>query len=292
VASETSAQVVAWKTGIKGIGSSPEILHVDGHHHAHVHPVVVQTIAKILHEHGVQSVRIPCDAVVQQSPPPVKGPSQSGPSGYPEELVKAHGEFVGMPFFKSVSKWAADARTVFEELGLKYSDSFIGMTLMGSNTTDMKSWEDAITAAVQSARVKQESLRNPIILEIMAHPGNRLDIKKVDPSLLKSPSASFWFCPFSQSPDRELERDTLCSSSLQKIIMDTFQGSLTSSFVSSLNSHKCFPCSREPEREPASVEKSKESVAGPSTQMLGSRSGNRTVLKKRASRNKGKVDNT
>lgn len=84
--------------------------HVDGHHHMHVHPAVVPVLIPILGRYGIDRVRIPHED---------RSPHQHGVTGQQLKQVLR------------VSNDAVAARPLFAEKGIRSTDHFCGMFLMG-----------------------------------------------------------------------------------------------------------------------------------------------------------------
>lgn len=83
--------------------------HVDGHQHIHVHPAVASVLGPVLKQYGITRVRIPNE---QADPPFAMPDDQRG-------------------FVKLVSAQAEEARTVFAACGIRGTEHFLGMYLLG-----------------------------------------------------------------------------------------------------------------------------------------------------------------
>ncbi|MDO8648827.1 MAG: ChbG/HpnK family deacetylase [Candidatus Peregrinibacteria bacterium] len=86
--------------------------HVDGHHHIHIHPAVIEALIPILERYGIRSVRIPCE-----EPLP--------PFGYeiPEEQLL---------HTRALNELAKNARERYTGQGILTTDHFRGATLVGN----------------------------------------------------------------------------------------------------------------------------------------------------------------
>ncbi len=86
--------------------------HLDGHHHIHIHPFIVQVLLPILDRYAINFVRIPAE-----DPLP--------PFGYvitEEEVAKA----------RTITAQANEARKLFEANHIRSTDHFRGLTLAGN----------------------------------------------------------------------------------------------------------------------------------------------------------------
>ncbi len=127
---ETRAQVAAFEAMMK---RGP--LHVDGHQHVHVIGELVETLAKALAQLGVVSTRIPEQSIVQG------------------EATDAH------RFYENVSREAGRARVVYARHRIASTEVFVGLDLMGTDSTGAK-LRDAVSA-----------VRAASSAEVMCHPG-------------------------------------------------------------------------------------------------------------------------
>jgi len=127
---ETEAQIAAFETLL---GCGP--LHVDGHQHAHVIPQLVETLATTFARLGVVSTRIP------------------------EQPLVWRGADDTHRFFVDVTRVAAEARVVYAQHGVGSTQAFVGLDLMGINSTSAGLC-DAVSA-----------LRSASSAELMCHPG-------------------------------------------------------------------------------------------------------------------------
>lgn len=115
-------------------GQSPT--HVDGHHHLHVHPMIAPLIGPILENCGVQWVRVP-----EEMPEDTKWDLE------PERI--AH--------MTLVSSEARQARKHFHAQGLRTSDAFRGMAIVGESGA--RKFRNMLCAIPEG------------ITEVMVHPG-------------------------------------------------------------------------------------------------------------------------
>jgi predicted glycoside hydrolase/deacetylase ChbG (UPF0249 family) len=154
---ETAAQLDAFEDLC---GVPP--LHVDGHQHVHVVPGLSESIARVLGRRGVKTTRIPeqpdpCDA----DPTPAT-------------------------FHAEVTQQARAARAIYAAHGVRSSDRFSGLQLMGYAMS-----ERALRSVVRACG--DESL------ELMSHPGYASQVGDA----------------FNRSLEREHELRVLCARPLQ-----------------------------------------------------------------------------
>jgi predicted glycoside hydrolase/deacetylase ChbG (UPF0249 family) len=113
--------------------------HVDGHQHVHVHPVLAPIIASALAVAGIYRVRMPCEPLVMDW-----------------VLPSSRAEF-----HVQVAAQARRAREVYVKSGFAMPDAFVGLNLMG------------LDSSVE--RILQSVLLTPSfagsVVEFMAHPG-------------------------------------------------------------------------------------------------------------------------
>ena len=112
-------------------------MHVDGHQHTHVHPMLVECIARQARRFGVNYIRAPFDPAILATSSPV-------------------------PFYRTVVEQTRSARTVFDRYGLRYPPYFIGLTTMGREMT-----YDNLERCFQMFTSDETSN----IAELMCHPG-------------------------------------------------------------------------------------------------------------------------
>lgn len=120
--------------------------HVDGHHHIHVAPAVARVLGPILdEEYGVTIVRLPLadDAALADA----MRPADDGPADFYGQLVRD----------------AHEAAALFGACGLRWTDGFLGLSLMGKRLT-----ADGLGTALATLRS-----RGVQRVELMVHPGER-----------------------------------------------------------------------------------------------------------------------
>ncbi|KAH8854008.1 Carbohydrate deacetylase [Schistosoma japonicum] len=100
-------------------------------------------------------------------------------------------------FYKEVSDQAVKAKEIFASYNLKYTQKFIGMTLMGKNQT-LASLDQLLS-----------SVDNCDVVEFMVHPGHK--IVKHDNEINNIAGCGVGPDLFSQSSDREYEMAFLTS---------------------------------------------------------------------------------
>lgn len=86
--------------------------HIDGHHHVHIHPVIVPLLLPIFDRYGIALVRIPSEVPLP-------------PFGYnvsEEQLKKT----------EVINAQAEEARTLFAAHGIRSTDHFRGSTIVGN----------------------------------------------------------------------------------------------------------------------------------------------------------------
>ena len=115
-------------------GLSP--FHLDGHQHIHVHPKVVESVARLARQYQVQCIRLPTDPMLSS-------------------LETKN------PFFDEIDQQAQSAKRVFDQYGLKYPRCFFGMTTMGS----------AMTLDNVERCLKNLPKKGRVTVEWMCHPG-------------------------------------------------------------------------------------------------------------------------
>ncbi|CAF3973336.1 unnamed protein product [Adineta steineri] len=112
-------------------------MHIDGHQHIHIHPMLAECIARQASRFNVKYIRVPFDQAI---------------------LTKSNPE----PFYQTVIEQACNARTIFNRYGLCYPSYFIGLTTMGQ----------AMTYDNLERRLKMFTLDTTSnIAELMCHPG-------------------------------------------------------------------------------------------------------------------------
>ncbi|KAK4472348.1 hypothetical protein MN116_003609 [Schistosoma mekongi] len=150
--------------------------HFDGHQHVHILPDIDMVVAKVLSRIGVKWIRVPEEHI-------------SETSCYMTESERN--------FYKEVSDQAVKAKETFSSYNLKYTQKFIGMTLMGKNQT-LSSLDQLLS-----------SVDNCEVVEFMVHPGYK--IVKHDNEINNLAGCGDGPDLFSQSSDREYEMAFLTS---------------------------------------------------------------------------------
>jgi predicted glycoside hydrolase/deacetylase ChbG (UPF0249 family) len=138
--------------------------HVDGHHHIHIHPVIAPILISILDRYGISFVRIPSEPAV--------------PFGFPIEPSQSK-------YIEKISARADAARKVFEAHGIRSTDNFRGMALVGN---------------ASNRNMRHTLGRLPEgTTELMTHPGSH------------NPSGE----PFDADPQRQTEVNVLLNPELK-----------------------------------------------------------------------------
>jgi predicted glycoside hydrolase/deacetylase ChbG (UPF0249 family) len=109
--------------------------HLDGHQHIHVHPKIVEIVARIAKEFGIKYIRVPNDQMI----------NSFGTENF---------------FYQEIVQQTKFARKIFDEYSLMYSDYFFGMTIMGEELT-----LDHIEKCLKMIE------KSNILIELMCHPG-------------------------------------------------------------------------------------------------------------------------
>jgi predicted glycoside hydrolase/deacetylase ChbG (UPF0249 family) len=107
--------------------------HIDGHQHIHVHPMIVECVARIARECGIKYIRAPND-----------------------EMIDSYENL----FHKEIVHQTKYAMEIFEKYSLIYSDYFLGMSIMGEKFT-LENIEKHLK------KIKKEHA----LIELMCHPG-------------------------------------------------------------------------------------------------------------------------
>ncbi len=132
--------------------------HVDSHHHMHVHPILSQMIVSVLDTYGVAYVRIPSEPAV--------------PFGF--MIDKAQSEYI-----EKLSAQAEEARKLYKAHGIKTSDHFRGLALVGNSS--MRNMRHTLSRLSDG------------LTELMTHPGSAF------------PEGE----PFDRDPQRQTEMNVL-----------------------------------------------------------------------------------
>jgi predicted glycoside hydrolase/deacetylase ChbG (UPF0249 family) len=151
--------------------------HIDGHQHIHVHPAIVESVARLAHRYGIKYVRAPQDPMIISS----------------EMDQSFHSEIVTQ---------TKSAVSVFDRYALNYSKYFFGMTTMGRQLT-LENVENCL-------KVLAGKQAENVVAELMCHPGY-----PSDPFV--GGCGTGYPDTFSQSADRQHEFDVLSSRELRAL---------------------------------------------------------------------------
>lgn len=110
-------------------GNQPR--HIDGHQHIHVHPMIVEIVARIAKEFHINYIRTPNEQMINEN-----------------------------FFYKEIIEQTKFAMKIFDQYSLKYSKYFFGMTIMGKEMT-LENIEKCLKTFDKSN----------ILIEFMCHPG-------------------------------------------------------------------------------------------------------------------------
>lgn len=172
---------------VNTVGSLPT--HINGHQHVHVIPQVCEILATVMKENGVHWTRIPVEQNLDECV-------------WVEESRKH--------FYKSVITEAEDARVVFSSHGIRFPNTFIGLSTLGKDMTLPR-----LTKAIEYAFILQE-LPDIVkedfktVCELMVHPGYK--------SIMGCGGCGEGPDLFACSSDREHELITLESSDLKEFL--------------------------------------------------------------------------
>lgn len=142
--------------------------HVDGHQHAHIVPGIAEILAPVLAEAGIYTTRIPSQRDVRVDDP---------------EAAR---------FYRGVSVEAEAARPIYARSGVRSTEAFAGLDLMGTASAPEK--------LASAARAHRQDAS----LELMCHPGYVGE--GVD--------------DFNESPAREHELAVLCARPFADLIAE------------------------------------------------------------------------
>ena len=120
----------------QGLTDSRSPFHLDGHQHIHVHPKVVDSVARLAQQYHVQYIRVPADPMLFSLEPKNS-------------------------FYDEIDQQAQSAKKVFNQYGLKSPEHFFGMTTMGS----------AMTLETVEQCLKTIPKAGSVTVEWMCHPG-------------------------------------------------------------------------------------------------------------------------
>lgn len=109
--------------------------HIDGHQHIHVHPLIVESVAKISKQFGINYIRAPLDLMILSSE-------------------------INNSFYQDVVNQTKLAIEIFKKYSLMYTDYFFGMTITGKGFT-LDNIEKCLLKIPQSH----------CFIELMCHPG-------------------------------------------------------------------------------------------------------------------------
>ncbi|CAH8455788.1 unnamed protein product [Heterobilharzia americana] len=147
-------------------------------------PSIDAIVAKVLSRNGINWIRVPVERVPEES----------------SQLNEAE-----INFYKEVSDQATEAKKTFTSYNLKFTQGFIGMTIMGKNQT------------IQSLDQCLSSLENYESIEFMVHPGFKISHSSdLDTAGCGNPEGPDLF---SQSNDREHEMAFLTSDEFRKYLL-------------------------------------------------------------------------
>lgn len=160
--------------------------HVDGHQHVHVLPGVCESFAQISSKYGVQFTRVPEEEGLEQC----------------EWLLPGNQcpLWQSRDFFQTITDNARQAKSSFKQYNIRFTNSFVGSTTMGSNMT---------TERLQSCLSRAFGLKRDahIACELMVHPGFPSD--RGVGGTGQGPDE------FSMSTDRQHEIDILTSAEMK-----------------------------------------------------------------------------
>ncbi|VDP76503.1 unnamed protein product [Echinostoma caproni] len=164
--------------------------HADGHQHIHVLP------ARVLPRHHVRWIRVPRE--------------------HPDNFEHAENlSSDSARFLRTVSAEAEKARPAFISSGLKCTEAFIGMTLMGSHQTidNISSCLNRLSHSIEGTTV-----------EFMTHPGFKLQCdapKQIHGGDMDGCGDPDGPDTFSCSSDREHEMQLLCGADFRNLLART-----------------------------------------------------------------------
>lgn len=156
--------------------------HMDGHQHVHVLPEVRHVFAQVLSNLGIPFTRVPVEAGLHSCP------------WLPDHLLH---------FYSQVEKDALDSAPVFARHGIRFPDSYLGLTTMGENMS-LSNLQRALSHVVPAGRAVSG---RTVTAELMVHPGY--------PSRPQEGGCGDGPDQFSESADRQHELDVLTDPRLQ-----------------------------------------------------------------------------
>ncbi|XP_034546951.1 carbohydrate deacetylase [Notolabrus celidotus] len=161
--------------------------HMDGHQHVHVLPGVREVFAQVLSDLRILFTRVPVEAGLH------------GCTWLPPNLHR---------FYKQVEQDALDSIPVFTRYGIRWPDTYLGLTTIGHNMS-VSNLQRALRLALPAARSASssvEDLDSAVTAELMVHPGY--------PSLPQQGGCGEGPDDFSQSADRQHELSVLSDPAL------------------------------------------------------------------------------
>jgi predicted glycoside hydrolase/deacetylase ChbG (UPF0249 family) len=108
--------------------------HIDGHQHIHVHPMIVEIVARLSRKFGINYIRAPLDQMIISS-------------------ENTHS------FYREIVNQTELALKIFDKYCLIYSNYFFGMTIMGKEFT------------VNNIEKCLKLVQKNVLCELMCHPG-------------------------------------------------------------------------------------------------------------------------
>ena len=114
-------------------GQTPR--HIDGHQHIHVHPMIVNSIARLANQFGIKYIRLPDD-----------------------QMLRSSG--TDNPFYQSVLDQCSSAGDVFDRHILIYPQCFFGMGM-----------EFTPEIIERCLKLLEKTDSPPVVAELMCHPG-------------------------------------------------------------------------------------------------------------------------
>ena len=151
--------------------------HIDSHQHIHVHPMIVEIVARIAKQFGINYIRAPYDQMFLLS--------------NIENL-----------FYKDIIDQTKFAFHIFNKYSLMYSSYFFGLTTMGNQFT-LKNIEKCF-------QLLEKYPKEAVLIELMCHPGY-----PSDPSI--GGCGTGQPDNFSQSNERQHEFNVLSSMELKSL---------------------------------------------------------------------------
>ncbi|XP_041348994.1 carbohydrate deacetylase-like [Gigantopelta aegis] len=137
---------------IKLAGHAPQ--HVDGHHHINVLPGICEVFCEVLHEYNIKTTRLPIEV------------------GFEDWIVQEDSSY---SFLAKVNKEAKCAKEIFRLHGIGTSDTFVGLSTMGSDMT-IPRLKNVLSQAFQTLGDETDDDPNTEhqptrTCELMVHPG-------------------------------------------------------------------------------------------------------------------------